>query len=65
VLFGDAVWRFGLHGWRQRNAEVHSRRGVRRMQIAVPQQRPNIHAAIDLETGKTRMVEVATVNRSA
>ena len=36
------------------------------MQIAIPQssgrQRLNIHGAIDLETGKTRMIEAATVN---
>ena len=36
------------------------------MQIAVPQtsgrERMNIHGAIDLETGKTKMLEVATVN---
>src|SRR5208282_2897858 len=36
------------------------------IQLAVPQtsgrQRLNIHGAIDLETGKTRMIEAATVN---
>jgi transposase len=36
------------------------------VQIAVPQssgrQRLNIHGAIDLETGQTRMIEAATVN---
>src|SRR6202041_4187718 len=74
VLFGDAVWRFGLLGWRQRNAEVHPTHAVRPVgcwgpkdvQIAVPQssgrQRLKIHGAIDLETGKTRMIEAATVN---
>jgi transposase len=40
--------------------------GPKDVQIAVPQssgrQRLNIHGAIDLETGKTRMIEAATVN---
>ena len=40
--------------------------GPKDVQIAVPQssgrQRLNIHGAIDLETGKTRIIEAATVN---
>jgi transposase len=40
--------------------------GPKDVQIAIPQssgrQRLNIHGAIDLETGKTRMIEAATVN---
>ena len=40
--------------------------GAERLPLAVPQtsgrQRLNIHGAIDLETGKTRMIEAATVN---
>ena len=59
MLFGDAV---------------HPTHGVRPVgcwapkdtPLAVPQtsgrQRLNIHGAIDLETGKTRMIEAATVN---
>jgi hypothetical protein len=39
------------------------------VQLAVPRssgrQRLNIHGAIDLKTGKTRMIEAATVTRSA
>src|SRR3984885_10985449 len=59
VLFGDAV--HPTHAvrpvgcWRPKDVP-----------IAVPQssgrQRLNIHGAIDLETGKTRMIEAATVN---
>jgi transposase len=47
-------------------ATEHAREGPKDMQLAVPQtsgrQRLNIHGAIDLETGKTRMIEAATVN---
>ena len=59
VLFGDAVH------------PTHAVRPVgcwapKDMPLAVPQtsgrQRLNIHGAIDLETGKTRMIEAATVN---
>jgi transposase len=59
VLFADAVH------------PTHAVRPVgcwapKEMPVAVPQtsgrQRLNIHGAIDLETGKTRMLEVATVN---
>jgi hypothetical protein len=59
VLFGDAVH------------PTHAVRPVgcwapKEMSLAVSQgsgrQRLNIHAAIDLETGKTRMIEAATVN---
>jgi transposase len=59
VLFGDAVH------------PTHAVRPVgcwapKDIQLAVPQtsgrQRLNIHGAIDLETGKTRMIETATVN---
>lgn len=59
VLFGDAVH------------PTHAVRPVgcwapKDTKIAVPQtsgrQRLNIHGAIDLETGKTRMLEVATVD---
>src|SRR5208282_4448059 len=59
VLFGDAVH------------PTHAVRPVgcwapKDIQLAVPQtsgrQRLNIHGAIDLETGKTRMIEAATVN---
>jgi transposase len=64
VLFADAVWRFGLLGWRQRNAEVHPTHAVRPVgcwapkdtPVAIEQtsgrQRLNIHGAIDLETGQ-------------
>jgi transposase len=59
VLFGDAVHpTHAVHPvgcW-----------GPKGVQIAVPQssarQRLNIHGAIDLETGKTRMIEAVTVN---
>ena len=59
VLFGDAVH------------PTHAVRPVgcwapKDTKLAVPQtsgrQRLNIHGAIDLETGKTRMIEAATVN---
>jgi hypothetical protein len=59
VLFGDAVH------------PTHAIRPVgcwapKHIQLAVPQtsgrQRLNIDGAIDLETGKTRMIEAATVN---
>jgi hypothetical protein len=59
VLFGDAVH------------PTHAVRPVgcwapKDTPLAVPQtsgrQRLNIHGAIDLETGKTRMIEAATVN---
>ena len=59
VLFGDAVH------------PTHAVRPVgcwapKDTPVAVPQtsgrQRLNIHGAIDLETGKTRMIEAATVN---
>ena len=59
VLFGDAVH------------PTHAVRPVgcwapKDIPLAVPQtsgrQRLNIHGAIDLETGKTRMIEAATVN---
>src|SRR6201999_2484424 len=59
VLFGDAVH------------PTHAVRPVgcwapKDIPLAVPQtsgrQRLNIHDAIDLETGKTRMIEAATVN---
>jgi transposase len=59
VLFGDAVH------------PTHAVRPVgcwapKDLPVAVPQSsgraRLNIHGAIDLETGKTRMVEAATVN---
>ena len=62
VLFGDAVH------------PTHAVRPVgcwapRDLPIAVAQtsgrQRLNIHGALDLETGKTRMMEVATVNAVA
>jgi len=62
VLFGDAVH------------PTHAVRPVgcwapRDVPIAVAQtsgrQRLNIHGAIDLETGKTRMLEVATVNAAS
>jgi transposase len=74
VRFADAVWRFGLLGWRQRNAEVHPTHAVRPVgcwapkdtPVAIEQtsgrQRLNIPGAIDLETGKTRMIEAVTVN---
>ena len=59
VLFGDAVH------------PTHAVRPVgcwapKEMAVAVSQssgrQRLNIHGAIDLETGRTRMIEAATVN---
>ena len=62
VLFGDAVH------------PTHAVRPVgcwapRDLPIAVAQtsgrQRLNIHGALDLETGKTRMLEVATVNAAS
>jgi transposase len=62
VMFGDAVH------------PTHAVRPVgcwapKDTQIAVAQtsgrQRLNIHGAIDLETGKTRMLEVATVNAAS
>ena len=62
VLFGDAVH------------PTHAVRPVgcwapRDLPIAVAQtsgrQRLNIHGALDLETGKTRMMEVATVNAAS
>ncbi len=62
VLFGDAVH------------PTHAVRPVgcwapRDLPIAVAQtggrQRPNIHGALDLETGKARMLEVATVNAAS
>jgi transposase len=62
VLFGDAVH------------PTHAVRPVgcwapRDIPIAVAQtsgrQRLNIHGAVDLETGKTRMLEVATVNTAS
>ena len=56
VLFGDAVRPVGC--WAPRD-----------LPIAVAQtsgrQRLNIHGALDLETGKTRMLEVATVNAAS
>src|ERR1700712_2552915 len=59
VLFGDAV--HPTHAVRPVGCW-----GPKDVQIAVPQssgrQRLNIHGAIDLETGKTRMVEAVTVN---
>jgi hypothetical protein len=59
VLFGDAV--HPTHAVRPVGCW-----GSKDVQIAVPQssgrQRLNIHGAIDLETGKTRMIEAATVN---
>ena len=56
---------------RRCGASDHAARPLRRwapkdMQLAVPQtsgrERMNVHGAIDLETGNTRMLEVATVN---
>ena len=59
VLFGDAV--HPTHAVRPVGCW-----GPKDVPIAVPQssgrQRLNIHGAIDLETGKTRMIEAATVN---
>jgi transposase len=59
VLFADAV--HPTHAVRPVGCW-----GPKDVQIAVPQtsgrQRLNIHGAIDLETGKTRMIEAATVN---
>src|SRR6195952_1312224 len=59
VLFGDAV--HPMHAVRPVGCW-----GPKDVQIAVPQssgrQRLNIHGAIDLEAGKTRMIEAATVN---
>jgi transposase len=59
VLFADAV--HPTHAVRPVGCW-----GPRDVQIAVPQtsgrQRLNIHGAIDLETGKTRMIEAVTVN---
>src|ERR1700729_4615354 len=61
VLFGDAV--HPTHAvqpvgcW----ASEHASEGPKDMPLAVPQtsgrQRLNIHGAIDLETGNTRMIE--------
>ena len=59
ILFGDAV--HPTHAVRPVGCW-----GPKDVQIAVPQssgrQRLNIHGAIDLETGKTRMIEAATVS---
>jgi transposase len=59
VLFGDAV--HPTHAVRPVGCW-----GPKDVQIAVPQssgrQRLNIHGAIDLETGKTRMIVAETVN---
>ena len=59
VLFGDAV--HPTHAVRPVGCW-----GPKDQTIAVPQssgrQRLNIHGALDLETGNTRMIEVATVN---
>jgi len=59
VLFADAV--HPTHAVRPVGCW-----GPKDVQIAVPQtsgrQRLNIHGAIDLETGNTRMIEAATVN---
>ena len=59
VLFGDAV--HPTHAVRPVGCW-----GPKDVPIAVPQcsgrQRLNIHGAIDLETGKTRMIEAETVN---
>jgi transposase len=59
VLFGDAV--HPTHAVRPVGCW-----GPKDMAVAVSQssgrQRLNIHGAIDLETGKTRMIEAATVN---
>jgi hypothetical protein len=59
VLFGDAV--HPTHAVRPVGCW-----GPKDVQLAVPQssgrQRLNIHGAIDLETGKTRMIEAATVD---
>jgi transposase len=66
VLFGDAV--HPTHAVRPVGcwATEHAREGPKDIQLAVPQtsgrQRLNIHGAIDLETGKTRMIEAETVN---
>jgi hypothetical protein len=71
VLFGDAVHavpRFGKLDRRQRNAEVRPVGcwAPKDIALAVPQtsgrQRLNIHGAIDLETGQTRMIEAVTVD---
>ena len=59
VLFGDAV--HPTHAVRPVGCW-----GPKDVQIAMPQssgrQRLNIHGALDLETGQTRMIEAATVN---
>jgi len=66
VLFGDAV--HPAHAVRPVGcwASEHAREGPKDTPLAVPQtsgrQLLNIHGAIDLETGKTRMIEAATVN---
>src|SRR3954468_23979870 len=62
VLFGDAV--HPTHAVRPLGCWA-----PRDLPIAVAQtsgrQRLNIHGALDLETGKTRMLEVATVNAAS
>jgi len=66
VLFADAV--HPAHAVRPVGcwASEHASEGPKDTKVAVAQtsgrQRPNIHGAIDLETGKTRMLEVATVD---
>jgi transposase len=50
----------------QRSVDCNSREGPKDTAVAVAQtsgrQRLNIHGALDLETGKTRMLEVTTVS---
>jgi transposase len=66
VLFADAV--HPTHAVRPVGcwASEHASEGPKDTKVAVAQtsgrQRLNIHGAIDLETGKTRMLEVATVD---
>src|ERR1700687_2573723 len=66
VVFADAV--HPTHAVRPVGcwASEHAREGPKDVAVAVSQtsgrQRLNIHGAIDLETGKTRMIEAATVN---
>jgi transposase len=66
VLFGDAV--HPTHAVRPVGcwATEHAREGPKDTPIAVAQtsgrQRLNIHGAIDLETGNTRMLDVPTVD---
>ena len=59
MLFGDEVhkthevWLVGCWAQKDTMAAVEQNRG---------RQRLNIHGAIDLETGRTSMIEAATVN---